>query len=298
MRQIFFILILILTGTCFSLADENPPLTEDELAFAKWANELVGRIESQKGRIELPNKKIILDVPDGFVYLSPKMAKIVMEEAWSNPPSETSLGILMPEGVTPFDDNSWAVTIEYEEDGYVSDDDAETIDYDEMLGQLKEEAVDNSRERVEQGYEKLELIGWAAAPYYDKVNKKLHWAKEYKFGDREVNTLNYNIRILGREGVLLLNFIADISQLPEIDVKKDTVMAMASFNTGFTYADFDPSIDKVAAYGIGALIAGKVLLKTGFLVTALIFLKKFGIIIVIAVGGFFVRMFKRRKSDS
>ena len=34
-------------------------------------------------------------------------------------------------------------------------------------------------------------------------------------------------------------------------------------------------MDKIAAYGIGGLVAGKVLAKTGMLAVGLIFLKKF-----------------------
>jgi uncharacterized membrane-anchored protein len=36
----------------------------------------------------------------------------------------------------------------------------------------------------------------------------MYWAKEINFGGDSENTLNYNIRVLGRKGVLLLNFIA------------------------------------------------------------------------------------------
>ena len=39
-------------------------------------------------------------------------------------------------------------------------------------------------------------------------------------------------------------------------------------------------MDKVAAYGIGGLVAGKVMAKAGLFAAALIFLKKFGVLIV------------------
>ncbi|WP_428548305.1 DUF2167 domain-containing protein [Profundibacter sp.] len=48
-----------------------------------------------------------------------------------------------------------------------------------------------------------------------------------------------------------------------------------------TSSDFKPSIDKVAAVGIGGLIAGKVLAKTGLIAVALIFLKKFFFLLLI-----------------
>ncbi|MFV0476999.1 MAG: DUF2167 domain-containing protein [Parahaliea sp.] len=97
----------------------------------------------------------------------------------------------------------------------------------------------------------MELVGWASAPYYDKSEHKLHWAQEIRFGDAPVNTLNYNIRILGRKGYLVLNFIADMDQKPQIEANIDSILALAEFNPGYRYSEFDPGIDKVAAYGIG-----------------------------------------------
>lgn len=66
-----------------------------------------------------------------------------------------------------------------------------------------------------------------------------------------------------------------MDQLAEAEAAMPDVLSMVNFTDGNRYADFDPSIDKVAAVGIGGPIAGKVLAKTGFLAVALIFLKKF-----------------------
>ena len=109
------------------------------------------------------------------------------------------------------------------------------------------------------------------------------------------NTLNYNIRALGRKGVLVLNFVAGMDQKSMIDDQLTTVLEMAEFNPGFTYDEFDPDIDTVAAYGIGALVAGKVMAKTGILAAILLFLKKFGIYILIGLGALGSRLFGRKK---
>ncbi|CAA0085233.1 Uncharacterised protein [BD1-7 clade bacterium] len=124
----------------------------------------------------------------------------------------------------------------------------------------------------------------------------MHWAKEIKFGDQETNTLNYNIRVLGRKGVLVLNFIADMDQKATIDANISDVLAVAEFDQGSKYSDFDPEIDKVAAYGLGALVAGKVIAKTGFFAIALLFLKKFGVFILVGLGALFGKLFSRKKA--
>ena len=118
--------------------------------------------------------------------------------------------------------------------------------------------------------------------------------KSCVFDHNTETTLNYNIRVLGRKGVLVLNFIAGMQQKALIDERLSTVLAMAEFDQGSRYIDFDPDIDTVAAYGIGALVAGKVIAKTGFLAVILIFLKKFGIIILIAGGAFVKKIFTGR----
>ena len=220
----------------------------------------------------------------------------MLVEVWGNPPGELNLGMLFPTGQTPFNDDVWGVTIDYEEEGYVADADADEINYSELLEQMQEDTRASNQERAELGYEAIELVGWAAPPFYDKTSHKLHWAKELKFGEGEqTNTLNYNIRVLGRKGVLVLNFIAGMNQQPLIEQQLTHVLAMAEFNEGSRYDEFNPDLDTVAAYGLGALVAGKVAVKTGLIAAALIFLKKFGIIILIALAGLFTKLFKRKK---
>ncbi len=292
-RYVIGLLILFLPGLTFA-ASATEEVSEDE-KYAAWASEIWDSLDRKSGIIEVKEAGAVLNVPESFYYLNAKDSEKVLVEVWGNPPGQITLGMLFPANMTPFEESSWAVTIDYEEDGYVSDEDANEIDYDDLLGQMKNDTLESSKARVKEGYESIKLIGWAATPYYDSNEKKLHWAKEYKFGDQETHTLNYNIRVLGRKGVLVLNFIAGMDQKPVIESNINTVLALADFDQGSRYSDFDPDIDKVAAYGLGALVAGKVIAKTGFLAAALIFLKKFGVIIVIGIGVFLKRLFSKKQ---
>tara|TARA_R110002167_G_scaffold103139_6_gene267070 strand:- start:2846 stop:3775 length:930 start_codon:yes stop_codon:yes gene_type:complete len=293
-----FALVLLLSFNFPLIAQQADQSSNEQQEYQLWAENLWSSMSPQSGKIALADSIALLDVPDNFYFLNQEDSKKVLEDIWGNPPgsSEALLGMLFKQGTTPFDGDAWGVSIEYEQDGYVSDEDAEQLNYDKLLLEMKNDAQQNSRARVEQGYDPIELVGWAAKPYYDKTSNKLHWAKEFKFGDSATHTLNYNIRILGRKGVLVLNFIANIDQLAEIDHNIDTVLAMAEFNEGSRYSDFDPDLDDVAAYGIGALVAGKVIAKTGFLAAAFIFLKKFGIVILIALGALLKKLFWRKDS--
>lgn len=296
MKLLKLILTLLLLATSISLADNDQNISAEKEQYMAQAKKLWESLTPQHGKIKLSNGVATLNVPENFYYLSPDDAETVLVKIWGNPNTgEKTLGMLFPEGTTPFDDDTWGVTIEYQEDGYVSDEDAKDIDYDDMLADMKEATTQASKARVQQGYEAIRLVGWAEKPYYDEATHKLHWAKEIKFGDQDVNTLNYNIRVLGRKGVLVLNFIAGMDQLDLINSQIDTVLNIAEFDDGETYEDFNPDIDKVAAYGIGALIAGKVAAKLGLLATVLIFLKKFWILAMLGIGGFFKRIFNREK---
>lgn len=279
-----------------SAENEQEILPEQEQYIA-WAKEVWESFDRQTGTIKINAANAVLNVPESFYYLNPEDSKKVLVDVWGNPPGQMPLGMLFPADMTPFDSGSWAVTIEYEEEGYVSDEDADDIDYNDLLSQMKEDTRTASEARVQEGFETIELIGWASPPYYDAIEKKLHWAKELKFGGEDANTLNYNIRILGRKGVLVLNFIAGMDQKSVIESNLRTVLDLAEFDTGSKYSDFDPDIDKVAAYGLGALVAGKVITKTGLFAVALVFLKKFWVFILIGIGALFKSVFSRKKES-
>ncbi|HVK99030.1 MAG TPA: DUF2167 domain-containing protein [Dongiaceae bacterium] len=275
---------------------EAADLTEKEKEYMVWATQFVASLHRQTGEIQLPDGVAKLTVPEDFYYLSPEDAERVLTEAWGNPGGQPTLGMLFPASVTPLDQGAWGVTIEYSEDGYVSDEDAHELNYADLLKDMQEDTSASNEDRAAAGFEAIELIGWAAQPYYDSTSHKLHWAQELKFGEAEENTLNYNIRVLGRKGYLLMNFVADMGQLREIEQNLDKVLAMAEFNDGYRYDQFDPEYDKMAAYGIGGLVAGKVLAKTGFLALALVFLKKFGVVILGGAVALGARLFKRKKA--
>lgn len=263
------------------------------------AEEFLASLNFQKGAITLPGEVATLTLPEGFHYLSPEDTERVLVTAWGNPPGNETLGMLVKDPEDILADESWAVVIAYEEDGYVSDEDADSIDYAAMLADMQASSLESNAARVEAGYDEVALVGWAATPRYDKTTNKLYWAKELRFGDIPVNTLNYNVRILGRKGVLVLNLVATMPQLQEIEAVIPSVLAMTNFNPGHRYSDFDPSIDQVAAYGIGALVAGKLAAKAGLFAkfgVLLLALKKFWILIIVAIGAVFARLFRRGKS--
>ncbi len=251
-------------------------------------------LKPRSGTIEISAGLASLDLGETYEFYSPTDTQKILEELWGNPPDSSAIGLVMPTGMSPASPNAWAVILQYEDDGHVSDDDAENINYDDLIKEMKQGVKEASLEREEQGYGSIELVGWAEEPYYDKATRKMYWAKELRFDDNPETTLNYNIRVLGRKGVLVLNTVAGMHQLDTIRPRMEEILAATNFSAGNAYDDFNPEVDSLAAYGIGALIAGKVAAKIGFFAkffAILLGLKKFAIIGVIGVFALIKKFF-------
>jgi uncharacterized membrane-anchored protein len=231
------------------------------------------------GTVQVSGGHAQLALTPAFRFLEAKDAQRVLSELWGNPPDADVLGMLVPSAAPLSDpEKSWAVVITYKDDGHISDADAAQIDYDKMLKEMQQSTHEENAERKRAGYPELELVGWAAKPHYDASSNKLYWAKELAFGDQHEHTLNYDIRALGRGGYLSLNAVAGIGQLPLVESEMQKVLAMTQFDPGQRYGDFNASTDKVAAYGLGALVAGAIAAKAGLFAKLLVLLvaaKKF-----------------------
>ncbi|MBK8443130.1 MAG: DUF2167 domain-containing protein [Sphingobacteriales bacterium] len=252
----------------------------------------------QHGTVQLKDSVATVVLPEGYKYLDAEQAKKVLVDLWHNPASEDmTLGFIMPQSTSVLSENTYVFNVQYDKIGYVKDDDADDINYDELLAEMQKDVETENEERVKMGYPSASLVGWAAKPFYDKDKKVLHWAKEIRFSEEEANTLNYNVRILGRKGVLVLNAIAPMEQLSAVQGDIPQVVQMLEFNEGFRYSDFDSKVDDVAAWTIGGLVAGKLLAKAGFFAILLKFWKVIAIFVV-GIGTKIWRTIQNKKSST
>jgi uncharacterized membrane-anchored protein len=288
-------------------ADAAASAAEEAAAFAAAREEFEKSINHRTGQIDIAKGAVSLSVPAGFYYLDRTDGRKVLEEVWGNPPDDSIEGMIFKEGTSAFEENNWGVVLTYADSGYVSDEDAHKINFDDLLRDMKEGQKEENEARVREKYPTIELVGWATKPHYDAATHKVYWAKDLIFDADPVHTLNYSARVLGRKGVLELNFVASMEQLQSVEAASTEVIAIPQFKEGFRYEDFDAKSDKKADYGIAGLIAGGaaggLLLakKTGLIGLALIFLKKFGVILVAGAGGAFAaigRMFTGKKKPA
>jgi len=312
--QAKFMLFAIALNTLFVttlLAEKTDTLpkskiTETELkaAYIAHLDSVEASINYQTGEVVLPGSFASVKIPKGFKYVDVKDTKTILFDVWGNVPytdEVNALGMLVPENFGVNKDLTYAVEMTFVDDGFVKDDEAKNIDYDDLLKDMQASTEESNKELRKTGYSTAELIGWASAPYYDEENKKLQWAKELKFDGTTENTLNYAIRVLGRRGFIELTAISDMSALNDVNEGIPPLLASINFSEGHKYSDFNPNLDKVAAYGIGGLIAGKVLLKTGLLAKAgLILAKSWKIILIVfaGLGGAITKLFRRREKEA
>jgi len=272
-------------------------------AQADKAAEFEKSLNYRSGVVSLRNGVAAIRVPDSFRFLDDDSSRRLLVQGWGNPPgaAEDVLGMLVPAHVSPLTDDGWGIVISYEEDGYVSDADTEKIDYTQLLKEMREDTAESNEERRKEGFDTVELVGWAEPPSYDKASHKLYWAKELAFSDSKEHTLNYSIRILGRRGVLVLNAVASMNQLPAMKTATGDVLSAVDFNEGHRYTDYLPGKDKAAAYGLTGLIVGATAAKAGFFKViwlAVLAFKKVLIVAAIALVSLLKRLFGRRQAEA
>lgn len=295
MKKLLLALLAIASTLHAQKEDAQPDAKQ--IAMFQRVMKTIGELEYKSGEIPLIGGKAKITLTEDFRYLDPANARKVLVDICNNPPEACStLGMIVPNGVNFLDDTAWFAILQWKDDGYVKDDDFAKTDFNEMLVEMKKQFKAGSDERVKRGFGKLELNSWAEQPHYDRTTHKLYWAKAIDV-DGPVQQLNYDIRVLGREGILEVSILSIMPQFKDIEAKAPGILSMVDFTQGNRYADYKEG-DKVAEYGIAGLIAGGVLLKSGFfkvLLTGLLAAKKFVIIGLIAVGVWIKKLMGGRK---
>ena len=259
LRTLLLSLLLALAAIAGASSPESQARTDADavgdlpLPF-QWAKAFLESLDPRKGRIVLDGGIATLDVPDGFYFLDAADSERVLTAAWGNPPGSDALGMLLPEGMTPFDPGVWAVTITYEETGHIADEIAAQLDAGKLLARMQRDAARETEARKVEGYESIAVVGWMQEPHYDAATHRLSWGRVLRFGSLQDNTLNVSIRVLGRQGMLAIELVADEAREAEVAKALSGLADMAFFNPGHRHEDFDPATDSISKTGLTELI--------------------------------------------
>ncbi len=195
-------------------------------------------------------------VPKGYVFLGKEDTAKFMTLTENLSSGEEY--ILAP------DDLGWFAIFQFEATGYVKDD--EKIDADDLLESVKDNTERANEERRKKGWSTMSITGWRFPPRYDNGTHLLEWAFLGKDDENGSAVVNYNTRILGRTGVMGVVVVADPGTVGAAVGQFKAALKGYEFDDGERYAQYQPG-DKVAEYGLAALIAGgaaAVAAKKGF----------------------------------
>jgi uncharacterized membrane-anchored protein len=211
-------------------------------------------------------------------------------ELTQNPPNGAELGVLVPVlEENESTDNFWFVIFEFHEIGYVKDDDKDKLDSEALLKSIQNSTEEGNKERARRGWSAYHVSGWYKPPYYDVSTKDLTWATRgygdlpsKKDGAKKEDNVNYSVRILGRSGTMDADLVLGSDSVDTALPRFNEVLKGFSFRPGNSYAEFRAG-DKVAEYGLAALVAGgatALAAKTGLLA------KLWKLIVALVVGLF------------
>lgn len=237
-----------------------------------------------------------LKLPAGYVWV-PEPAAGELMRAMGNHPDEREMGLILPQA----EDQNWMIVADYESSGYIKDDDAKDWNVDDLFNSLKEGTEEANKDRAARGFAELEIIGWVEKPTYTAATHRLVWSMSAKDKGAPADApvgINYNTYALGREGYISMNLLTSLNRVEQDKTHVQSLLGALSFNDGKRYADFDSSTDKVAEYGLAALVGGLAAKKLGFFALAAAFLAKFAKVFLLggaAALGVFTKFFKRKK---
>lgn len=215
--------------------------------------------------VALGNSDYRLDEEFFSMRLEPHLRFIDAEETvrimikdWGNPAAhvmeQNPLGMIVDESFPK--GSRWGIVITASHDGHVPDKDAPHMGGNNLLQILRKEYLRLNKQRKASGSAPVTSLHWALEPQYHAETHHITWAKELGFGQGGKRTLNYAVRILGRENAIHLNAVGPMDQLESITRSVQAVVAGSAFDDGYRYEDFNPLYHRTADYGLKGLVAG------------------------------------------
>lgn len=240
----------------------------------------------------------VVHLPESMFFV-PRIQADRLMAAYGNGKDPSLLGVVMPKS----DDDDWVITVNFDKAGYIKDDDAKNWNVSELLDSLRDGTEESNVERKKRGFPELVMDGWVEAPKYDSSTQRLVWSVAVKHKGETANdnpTVNYNTYALGRDGYITLDLITQKNLVPKDKTAVLTLLDNLKYVEGKRYADFNSSTDKVAEYGLAALVAGVAAKKLGLFAVIAAFLAKFakvGILAAAALGGGLWKRFRGKKAE-
>ncbi len=291
LRPILYVAALALTATPPSFAqklDAPPEVSSEEAAAAQKFKQFVDSLDWKTEGEGPLGSMATLKVPAGYRFTG-GAGTIKLMEVYGNLTNGSELGYIAPL------DMGWFAVFEFQDCGYVKDDEKNKLDADKILKQLKDGQVEANKELAKRGMPTLEVLGWQTPPFYNPQTNNLEWAIRLRDGAGG-QTINYKTKLLGRRGVMDVVLVCDEDQLSGVIPQYQKLLKGFAYQKEESYAAFSKG-DKIATYGLTGLIVGGGLLaaaKTGLLAK----LWKPILAGLVVIGAFFKRIFTGKTQES
>jgi uncharacterized membrane-anchored protein len=225
-----------------AVSAEKPKSREDALQQAG--------VKLQEGPVTVSVGKVAeLKLPKGYQFVGPDSLD-KFYELTRNMRSGNEVGVVIaPDYMLYFD---------YDEIGYVKDEDKDKLDADKLMKSMSEGQEAGNEARKKRGWDEVKLQGWATAPHYDSKTNNLKWAINLSSSRDQFKEIwiNESIRLLGRSGVMNVTLVTDTPGFKAAELEAEKLLAgNFSYVSGSKYSEFKAG-DKVAAYGLSALVLG------------------------------------------
>ncbi len=240
-------------------APATPPAEQKPKSFVEELERAGVKVQMGPTKVQL-GKSAELKLPEKYAFIGPdSMDKFY--QLTQNMRNGKEVGVVLAPGYMLFFD--------FADVGYVKDEDKDKLDGNKLMKSMTENEEGANEERKKRGWDQMKLKGWATSPHYDAKTNNLKWAinlTSSQDGFKEV-FINESIRLLGRGGVMNVTLVTDTAGFKAAEVDTEKLLA-SNFNyvAGQKYSEFK-SGDKVAAYGLSALVlggAGVMAAKLGF----------------------------------
>ena len=234
-----------------------------------------------------------IGIPDSMAFADAEGTKKWMQLT-HNLHSDDMLGVVVPMS----ESENWWVLFDYNAVGHIKDDEKDALDADALMKTLRDNNVEGNKERKKRGWETFEIAGWERPPFYDPKTNNMTWAIRIRGTKGE--SVNYSVRLLGREGYMSADLVLDPDDLATAIPQFERLLAGYSYTQGNRYAEYRAG-DKLAAYGLTALVAGgagAVAAKTGLLAKFWKAIVLAVVAIVASLRRFFGALFKWGKTET
>lgn len=191
-----------------------------------------------------------LKMPEGTHFVGPDSIKLYYQLT-QNQTSGKEVGVFLGKG--------YALYFDYDDSGYVKDDEKKELDAEKLMKSMTANEDEANAERKRRGWDEMKITGWATKPYYDEKTNNLKWAINLASSRDQFQStfINESIRLLGRGGVMNVTLVSgggDAFKAAETTAEK-LLASSFSYVDGQKYSEFKAG-DKVAAYGLSALVLG------------------------------------------